>query len=259
MSSDPATLSPAVRVRGLAKHFGAVHAVDGIDFDISKGSITALLGGNGAGKTTTIAMMLGLLMPTHGTIEIFGRDFSTARSALLQRMNFSSPYFDLPRKLTVRQNLSVYGRLYGVRDLKARIAALADELDLNEFIDRNFGALSAGQQTRVALAKSLVNEPDLLLMDEPTASLDPDTADRMRSYLLDHCGKTGMTVLLASHNMREVERMCDQVIMMRRGRVVAGGHPRELMAQYNRNDMEAVFLDIARDNAQAPADEGAVA
>jgi ABC-2 type transport system ATP-binding protein len=236
----------AISVRDLAKQYKDVRAVDGISFDVARGSITALLGGNGAGKTTTLAMLLGSLIPTAGAITILGHDMLTDRFAALKRMNFSSPYVDLPKKLTVRQNLRIYGKLYGVKNLEDHILSLADDLDLKEFIDRPVGRLSAGQQTRVSLAKSIVNAPDLLLLDEPTASLDPDTADRIREYLDAYRKKTGMTILLASHNMREVERLCDNVLMMKKGRIVDHGAPTALIERYGRADMEEVFLHVAR-------------
>lgn len=237
---------PAIHVEGLAKSFGGTKAVDGISFEVARGSITALLGGNGAGKTTTISMLLGILTPTAGKISILGADMLRDRHSVLARMNFSSPYLDLPKKLTVRQNLGIYGGLYGVKNLEARIEILSQELDLGAFLDRPFGRLSAGQQTRVSLSKSLLNEPDLLLMDEPTASLDPDTADRIRGYFMAYKKRTGATIFMASHNMREVERLCDNVLMMRKGRIVAGGSPAELMQRYGRADMEEVFIDLAR-------------
>lgn len=249
---------PAIHVRNLVKAYGgrggsaAVRAVDGISFDVPRGSVTALLGGNGAGKTTTISMLLGVLLPTSGSVHMLGHDMATDRFAALARMNFSSPYIDLPKKLTVRENLRIYGRLYGVQALEKRIVQLADELDLGDFIDRAQGKLSAGQQTRAALAKSLVNAPDLLLLDEPTASLDPDTADRIRGYLQDYCKRSGMTILLASHNMKEVERLCDNVLMMKQGRIVDGGTPADLVRRYGRSDMEEVFLDVARGTSAHP-------
>jgi ABC-2 type transport system ATP-binding protein len=212
----------------------------------------ALLGGNGAGKTTTLSILLGLLLPTAGRILIFGEDMLRHRYRVLPRMNFSSPYVDLPHRLTVRQNLAVYGRLYGVARVGARIATLARDLQIEEFLDRPTGKLSAGQKTRVALAKALVNEPELLLLDEPTASLDPDTGDWIRSYLEVYQRRNGATILLASHNMGEVERLCSEVMMMRKGRIVDRGSPRALVARYGRDTLEEVFLDIAR--AGAPAD-----
>ncbi len=239
-------MPPIISVQSLSKKFGSVLAVDDISFDIPAGGITALLGNNGAGKTTTIAMLLGILTPTGGAITILGHDMQNNRFSALQKMNFSSPYVDLPRKLTVRQNLSIYGRLYGVKNLTGQIKKLAAELELEEFLDRQLGKLSAGQQTRVSLSKALINTPELLLLDEPTASLDPDTADRIRSMLDSYRKQNGTTILMASHNMREVERLCDNVLMMRRGKIVDRGTPADLMKRYDRQSMEEVFLDIAR-------------
>ncbi len=235
-----------IRVEDLRKHYGPVRAVDGISFEVARGATCALLGGNGAGKTTTIAMLLGLLLPTGGQIQILGEDVPHHRYRVLPRINFSSPYLDLPQRLTVAENLTVYARLYGVYHIRERLATLGRDLDIAAFFKRPYGNLSAGQKTRVALAKALLNEPEILLLDEPTASLDPDTADRMRSILTDYRDRSGATLLLASHNMSEVERLCDQVIMLRTGHVVATGTPRELIHRYGRNDMEEVFLDIAR-------------
>ena len=240
------TEPPAILVQDLSKHYGPVRAVDGISFTVARGATCALLGGNGAGKTTTIAMLLGLLLPTGGRIRILGEEVPRHRQRVLSRMNFSSPYVDLPQRLTVTENLTVCGRLYGVRRIPERLAALGRDLDIADFFKRPYGSLSAGQKTRVALAKALLNEPEILLLDEPTASLDPDTADRMRGILTDYQRRSGATLLLASHNMSEVERLCDQVIMLRAGRVVASGTPRELIHRYGRKDMEEVFLDIAR-------------
>jgi ABC-2 type transport system ATP-binding protein len=233
-------------VEGLSKHFGPVVAVDGLSFTVPRGSVCALLGGNGAGKTTTLSILLGLLLPTAGTIRILGVDMLRERYRVLPRMNFTSPYVDLPHRLTVEQNLAVYGRLYGIPRLAERIDRLGEELELAEFLRRPYGSLSAGQRTRVSLAKSLLNEPVVLLMDEPTASLDPDSADRMRGYLMAYQQRTGATVLLASHNMPEVERLCDQVLMMKQGRLVDRGSPGALLEKYGRQTMEQVFLDIAR-------------
>jgi ABC-2 type transport system ATP-binding protein len=236
----------AIEVSGLTKIFGTLTAVDSIDFVVRRGVTSALLGGNGAGKTTTIAMLLGLLLPTSGAIRIFGEDMLRYRYKLLHRMNFSSPYVDLPHRLTVRQNLAVYAHLYRLREVGKRIAQLAGELDLGDVLDRPYGKLSAGQKTRVALAKSLLNAPELLLLDEPTASLDPDTADYVRGYLENYQRESGATILLASHNMAEVERLCSDVVMLKRGKVVDSGSPDELIARYGRNTLEEVFIDIAR-------------
>jgi len=236
-----------VRVASLCKQFGDVHAVDDLSFEIAPGRTTALLGGNGAGKTTTLSMLLGLLTPTSGLIHLFGQDIARNRYRVLPRMNFSSPYVDLPRRLTVRENLTIYARLYGILRIRQRISELADTLQLGEYMNRPYGQLSAGQRTRVAIAKSLLNEPELLLLDEPTASLDPDTADYVRSLLEGYRKRTGAAILLASHNMSEVERLCDDVLMMRRGRLVDRGTPDELLNRYGRRNMEEVFIDIARE------------
>lgn len=242
-----------IEVSGLTKIFGSVRAVDGIDFTVQRGVTSALLGGNGAGKTTTIAMLLGLLLPTSGSIRVFGEDMLRQRYKLLHRMNFSSPYVDLPQRLTVRQNLAVYAHLYRLRDVRRRIRQLASELDLADVLNRPYGKLSAGQKTRVALAKSLLNEPELLLLDEPTASLDPDTADYVRGYLENYQRTSGATILLASHNMAEVERMCSDVVMLKRGKVVDNGSPNELIARYGLKNLEEVFIDIARRPQEAAA------
>ncbi len=236
----------AIRVEALTKRYDTTLAVDGIDFAVPVGRTVGLLGGNGAGKTTTIAMLLGLLIPTAGRIHVLGYDMATDRFAALARMNFSSPYVSLPAKLTVAENLRVYGHLYGVPNAERRIAELAAELDLGDLLHRPAGQLSAGQKTRVALAKALINRPELLLLDEPTASLDPDTGDWVRTWLERYRAERGATILLASHNMGEVERLCDDVLMMRRGRIVDRGSPADLRERYGRDDLEDVFLDIAR-------------
>src|SRR4051794_33391024 len=239
-----------ITATGLTKRYGETLAVDAIDFSVARGETTGLLGGNGAGKTTTIAMLLGLLIPTAGAIRILGHDMARDRFAALARMNFSSPYVALPHRLTVAENLRVYGHLYGVKRAEARIRDLADQLHLTEFLDRPAGELSAGQKTRVALAKALVNRPALLLLDEPTASLDPDTGDWVRSWLERYRAESGCAILLASHNMAEVERLCGHVLMLKLGRVVDQGSPSDLLAKYGRDDMEEVFLDIARGRAR---------
>ena len=243
----------AIRVEGLTKRYGTTLAVDGIDFAVAPGTTLGLLGGNGAGKTTTIAMLLGLLIPTAGTIRVLGHDMARNRFAALARMNFSSPYVSLPARLTVAQNLRVYGHLYGVPRLERRIGELAAELDLADLLARPAGQLSAGQKTRVALAKALINRPEILLLDEPTASLDPDTGDWVRTWLERYRADSGCTILLASHNMAEVERLCTQVLMLKRGRIVDRGSPAELLGRYEREDMEEVFLDIARDRRPGAA------
>ena len=237
---------PPVEVTALRKVYRDVAAVAGIDFRLEEGAVTALLGGNGAGKTTTISMLMGLVIPTSGEARVFGANMASQRHQVLHRMNFESPYVDVPMRLTVRQNLEIYGRLYGVRDLKACVAATAEELRLSEFLDRPYGKLSAGQKTRVSLAKALLNEPELLLLDEPTASLDPDTADWVRAKLEHYLRSRGATVVLASHNMAEVERLADRVIMLERGRVIADETPGELIRRFGRSNLEEVFLAIAR-------------
>ena len=247
MSGSSEIGAPAVVVEGLGKSYGEVAAVADLSFTIGRRRTVALLGPNGAGKTTTIAMLLGLLEPSRGTITILGEPMPRRRPRVLPRMNFTSPYVDLPQRLTVRQNLKIYGDLYAVARPKERIAELAQDLDLAEFLDRPFGRLSAGQKTRVLLAKSLINEPELLLLDEPTASLDPDTADQLRGHLERYQARTSATVLLASHNMGEVERLAHHVLMLRLGRLVDQGSPEELLGRYGRDDLEEVFLDIARD------------
>ncbi|MFO1283093.1 MAG: ABC transporter ATP-binding protein [Burkholderiales bacterium] len=246
----------AIVVSGLVKRYGRVEAVRGVSFSVREGTTTALLGGNGAGKTTTLSMLLGVLEPTAGDIRVLGIDMRRDRLRALPRMNFTSPYVDLPKRLTVAENLRVYADLYGVARPVARIAELADEFDLNAILARPYGRLSAGQRTRVSLAKAMLNGPDVLLLDEPTASLDPDVGDRVRSWLERYQHRTGCTMLLASHNMGEVERMCDDVIMLRAGRVVDQGSPAALVARYGRADLEQVFLDIARAGDDVPAAAG---
>ena len=236
----------AVEVQGLRKLYGQVVAVADLSFVVPRGWTTALLGPNGAGKTTTMAMLLGLLRPTAGRIRLLGKPMPAHRYRVLARMNFTSPYVDLPMRLTVRQNLMVHADLYGVPAPRQRIEALARELELAPFLDRASGRLSAGQKTRVLLAKALINRPDLLLLDEPTASLDPDTADRLRGYLERYQAESGATILLASHHMGEVERLADEVLMLQEGRLFDRGSPRELLTRYGRDDLEAVFLDVAR-------------
>jgi len=246
----PAT--PAIEARQLVKRFGRTTAVDAISFAVEAGSVVGLLGGNGAGKTTTIGMIMGLTLPSAGEVRALGVDMARDRFRALGRMNFESPYVDMPHRLTVRQNLRVFGRLYGVAGLERRIEALAADLALEPFLDRPAGSLSAGQKTRVALAKALINDPELLLLDEPTASLDPDTADWVRGRLEAFRRARGATILLASHNMAEVERLCGRVLMLKEGRIVDDGAPAELIARHGRSTLEEVFLDIAR----APAGEG---
>jgi ABC-2 type transport system ATP-binding protein len=245
-----AAASSAVEVVHLTKVYKKTRAVDNISFGIARGSITGLLGGNGAGKTTTIAMIMGLVLPTAGRVRVLGHAMPQESAAVLGRMNFESPYVDMPMRLTVRQNLTIFGRLYAVEDLRARIAQLAHDLDLDDFIDRPNGKLSAGQKTRVALAKALINQPKLLLLDEPTASLDPDTADWVRQHLETYRKRHDATILLASHNMLEVERLCDRVIILKRGRIEEDDSPDGIMARYSRTTLEEVFLDVARGRLQ---------
>ncbi len=236
----------AIAVEDLVKIYAGQRAVDGISFRMPRGAIMGLLGGNGAGKTTTIGMIMGLVTPDAGRISVLGEPMPAARNRLLQRMNFESPYVDMPHRLTVRQNLTVFGRLYGMDRIGERITRLAADFELTAFLDRPAGKLSAGQKTRVALAKALINDPDVLLLDEPTASLDPDTADWVRSRLEAYRRDFGASILLASHNMPEVERLCDSVVMMKRGSIVDQGSPQELVTRYGRSDLEEVFLDVAR-------------
>src|ERR1700682_6458787 len=240
------TGSAAIEVAHLLKIYKTTRAVDDISFRIARGSITGLLGGNGAGKTTTIAMIMGLVLPTSGRIKVLGHSMPDRSAEVLGRMNFESPYVDMPMRLTVRQNLTIFGKLYAVDNLRERIEALAADLDLGDFLDRANGKLSAGQKTRVALAKALINQPDLLLLDEPTASLDPDTADWVRQHLANYRKTHDATILLASHNMLEVERLCDRVIIMKRGKIEDADSPDQIMARYNRATLEEVFLDVAR-------------
>ena len=243
--------SLSLEVRHLRKVYGEVVAVDDLTFSTPRGTVLGLLGGNGAGKTTTIAMLLGLLEPTAGEIRVLGIDMRRRRYDALPRMNFSSPYVDLPHRLTVRQNLAFYGRLYGVKDLVHRVEEIAGHMQIAPFLDRQAGKLSAGQKTRVALAKALINRPDVLLLDEPTASLDPDTADWVRSHLERYRAERNATILLASHNMAEVERLCERVIIMKGGKIEDDAAPEVLLARYGRDNLEDVFLDVARGRGEA--------
>src|SRR3979411_2826827 len=249
---DPAG-SAAIEVAHLVKVYKTTRAVDDVSFRIARSSITGLLGGNGAGKTTTLAMLRGLVLPSEGRVQVLGCSMLEQSAQVLGRMNFESPYVDMPMRLTVRQNLTVFGRLYAVKNLRERIEALAADLDLSEFLDRPNGKLSSGQKTRVALAKPLINQPELLLLDEPTASLDPDTADWVRQHLISYRKANNATILLASHNMLEVERLCDRVIIMKRGRIEDDDSPDKIMLRYNRASLEEVFLDVARGRAQDSA------
>jgi len=239
-------MSLVLQTHRLSKIFGAVNAVSNLSIGLNKSSITAILGGNGAGKTTTLSMLLGLLLPSSGRIEIFGKDFISNRYPALSRMNFSSPYVDLPQRLTVRENLLVYAKLYGLRQPSASVDNMLQTFQLEEFSDRRLRKLSAGQKTRVSLAKALINKPELLLLDEPTASLDPETAGWVRELLSDYQKEEGATILLASHDMKEVEQLCQKVILLRKGKLVEEGSPSELLTKYDRQTMEDVFLDVSK-------------
>jgi ABC-2 type transport system ATP-binding protein len=249
-AAAPDSGGAAIAVERLVKVYKTTRAVDDISFAIARGSVTGLLGGNGAGKTTTIAMIMGLVLATSGRIRVLDCAMPEQSDHVLGRMNFESPYVDMPMRLTVRQNLTVFGRLYAVDNLRERIDQLAADFDLGDFLDRPCGKLSSGQKTRVALAKALINRPELLLLDEPTASLDPDTADWIRSHLENYRKTFGATILLASHNMLEVERLCDRVIIMKRGRIEDDDSPASIMTRYNRDTLEEVFLDVARGRSQ---------
>ena len=236
-----------IKVQNLTKRFKNYLAVNNISFNLEKNKTLGLLGPNGCGKTTSIGMMLGLISPSSGEVLINNQNVdNTNRSDLLSRMNFASPYIELPKKLTVRQNLEVYGRLYGIKDLRSRIAEISDDLKLNNFLNKNTGELSSGQKNRVSLAKSLINKPDILFLDEPTASLDPDIGDFVREYIEIYKSKNQITILLASHNMKEVERLCDSVIMMKEGQIVDRGTCKDLINRHGRNSLEDTFLKIAR-------------
>ena len=236
-----------VKVKDLYKKFEDRIAVSGINFDIKENTTLGLLGPNGCGKTTTIGMILGLIKPSQGEIFIDGIDINkNDRIKLLEKINFASPYIELPKKLTVKQNLEIFARLYGVRDTENSINQIANDLDLKKFINKKTGELSSGQKNRVSLAKSLINEPKLLLLDEPTASLDPDIGDFIRGYLENYKKKNNVTILLASHNMSEVERLCDEVIMMKNGNLVDEGTCDQLIKKHGRSNLEETFLKIAR-------------
>jgi len=239
---------PAIEVSNFSKVYGAVTAVSNLSFTVPQGQIVGILGPNGAGKTTTMGALLGVLLPTSGSVRVLGVDMARSRFRALPFMNFSSPYVELPYRLTVAQNLTIYGKLYNVKHLKQRIKSLAEEINLTHLLERKAGKLSAGQKTRVALAKALLNEPKVLLLDEPTASLDPDSADRMRTFIANYRAKTGAAILLASHNMAEVEQLCGHVMMMKSGAIVDQGTPKELVERYGEENLEKVFLAIARED-----------
>ena len=238
-----------IQLKNLTKIFKKYLAVNNINFKIEKNKTDGLLGPNGCGKTTSIGMLLGLIKPTSGEIFIDNRNLdSFKRDEILTRINFASPYVELPKKLTVQQNLEVYGRLYGIKNLKKRISEIAHDLDIQTFFKRKTGELSSGQKNRVSLAKSLINKPEILLLDEPTASLDPDIGDFIRSYIQDYKTKNKVTILLASHNMNEVERLCDSIIMMRKGKIIDEGTCKELIKKHGRDNLEETFLKLARSN-----------
>ena len=236
-----------IDVKNLSKKFNNYVAVNNINFTLDGNKTLGLLGPNGCGKTTSIGMMLGLITPSSGEVLINGRNIDNVnRDDLLSKMNFASPYIELPKKLTVRQNLEVYGRLYGIKNLKNRISEISEDLDLNNFLDKKTGELSSGQKNRVSLGKSLINKPEILFLDEPTASLDPDIGDFVRNYIEAYKSKNNITILLASHNMKEIERLCDTVIMMKEGEIVDRGTCKELINKHGRNSLEDTFLKIAR-------------
>ena len=236
-----------IEIKNLTKIYNKYLAVNEINFNIERNKTVGLLGPNGCGKTTTIGMMLGLVSPTKGEILIENKNINLfKRDEILKRFNFASPYVELPKKLTVKQNLEIYGRLYGINDLNNRINEISSDLDIKDFFYRKTGELSSGQKNRVSLAKSLINKPEILLLDEPTASLDPDIGDFIRSYIQEYKLKNKVTILLASHNMIEVERLCNSVIMMKAGRIVDSGTCNELIEKHGRNNLEETFLKLAR-------------
>ena len=236
-----------IEVKKLNKIYDKTIAVKDLSFVINKGKIIGLLGPNGCGKTTTIAMILGLVKPTSGEIIIKGKNLEKDRINLLEKMNFISPYVELPKKLTVEENLKVYAGLYGVKNVNEKISELVNELRLNKFLKKKTGELSSGQKNRISLAKALINDPEILMLDEPTASLDPDTGDFVRSFIEHYSSKTNVTILLASHNMNEVERLCDSVMMMKDGIIVDTGKSQELISRHGRKNLEEVFLKIVRE------------
>ena len=236
-----------IEIKNLSKVYNKFSAVNKINFQIEKHKTIGLLGPNGCGKTTTIGMMLGLVSPTEGEILIENKNINSfKRDKILKRFNFASPYVELPKKLTVKQNLEIYGRLYGIENLESRINEISSDLDIKSFFSRKTGELSSGQKNRVSLAKSLINKPEILLLDEPTASLDPDIGDFIRSYIQDYKMKNKITILLASHNMNEVERLCNSIIMMKSGKIIDSGTCNELIQKHGRDNLEETFLKLAR-------------
>jgi len=239
-------MNTLVSVNNLSKNFSSFEAVKKISFSINGSEILGLLGPNGCGKTTTIGMMLGLLKPTSGEVVINGLNVEKNRINLLKKMNFISPYIELPKKLTVRENLMVYGKLYSVNNIKNRIDYLTETLRLGEFIDKKTGELSSGQKNRVSLAKAVVNDPDILLLDEPTASLDPETGDFVRTFIEKISSEKKMSILLASHNMDEVKRLCKSILMMKDGKIIDRGTPSEIINKHGKKNLEEVFLKLNR-------------
>ena len=238
-----------IQVKNLTKKFKNNLAVNKINFDIEKNKTVGLLGPNGCGKTTSIGMMLGLITPSEGEIIIDNKNLDkTDRVSFLSKMNFASPYVELPKRLTVKQNLEVYGRLYGVKNLEKKINEISKELDIKNFLEKKTGELSSGQKNRVTLAKSLINDPEILFLDEPTASLDPDIGDYVRGYIESYKSKNKITILLASHNMTEVERLCDSIIMMKNGKIIDEGTCEEIIKKHGRKNLEETFLKLARSN-----------
>ena len=240
--------SIVLSVRHVYKNFGPIKAVSDISFSVEKSKTIGLLGSNGAGKTTTIMMLMGILKVTSGEIKILEQDVYKHRNKIAKEINFASPFVELPHRLTVLQNLNVFGHLYGVKSLADKIYKISSDLDILDLLKRRVGKLSAGQKTRVSLAKSLINDPKILFLDEPTASLDPDNADWVRTYLEKYQKRTGATFILASHNMPEVERLCHNVVMMGRGKVIDSGTPKDLITRYKSKDLEEVFLQLARND-----------
>ena len=239
----------SIKIKNLYKNYKGFEAVKNLNFEIKKGSITGLLGPNGCGKTTTIGMILGLIRPTKGEVLINNKDIEIEKNriSVLEKMNFISPYVELPKKLSVKENLIVYGKMYEVKNLQNRISTLSNDLNLENFLNKKTGELSSGQKNRVSLAKSLINNPEILLLDEPTASLDPDTGDYVRSYIENYAKKNNTTILLASHNMSEVERLCENIMMMKQGKIIDEGTCEELIFKHGRVNLEETFLKLVRE------------